>query len=119
MTYQPVLSASSLDGDDVKNPQGEDLGSIKDIMIDTRDNSVAYYVLSFGGFMGMGDKYFALPPESITLDKENKCFILNADKERLKNAEGFDKDNWPNMADPSFRDSLYSYYGYEEKRRAA
>ncbi len=112
MTYQPVLSASSLEGDDVKNVSGEDLGTIKEIMIDTQTNTVAYYVLSFGGVLGMGDKLFALPPEAVSLDKAKKCFILDVDKERLKSAEGFDKDNWPNMADPSFRQSIYDHYGY-------
>lgn len=122
MNYSsPLLSASSLDGDTVKNAQGEDLGNIKDIMIDTETGEVAYYVLSFGGFLGMGDKLFAIPPQSISVDTEEECLVLNVDKERLEDAPGFDKDNWPNMADPSFRDEIYSYYGYsqEDTRRAA
>lgn len=105
-----VLSASTLNGDNVKNTQGDDLGNIKDIMIDASNNTVAYYVLSFGGFMNMGDKLFALPAQSLTLDTVNKCFILNATKEQLEKAKGFDKDNWPNFADKSFRDSLNSHY---------
>lgn len=117
MNYNnPLLSTSSLNGEDVKNAQNEDLGNIKDIMIDTQTGQVEYFVLSFGGFMGMGDKYFAIPPQAMTIDTEDKCMILNVDKERLKDAPGFDKDNWPNMADLSFRDKVYSHYGFEYRQ---
>lgn len=113
-----VLSASSINGDDVKNAQGESLGEIKDIMICTDTNEVQYYVLSFGGILGMGDKLFAIPPEAMSCNTEDECFVLNVDKETLENAEGFDKDNWPNMADPSFKTNLYSHYGINQKRAA-
>ncbi len=115
---KPLLSSSSLTGDSVKNAQGEDLGDIKDIMIDTETGQVVYYVLSFGGFMGMGDDYFAIPPQALTVDTEKEQMILNVNKEQLEKAEGFNKDNWPNMADESFRTSTYSNYGYEYKRAA-
>ena len=113
-----VLSASTIEGNDVKNRQGEKLGTIKDIMICTTDNDVQYYVLSFGGFMGLGDKLFAIPPEAMECDTKNECFILNISKEQLEDAEGFDKDNWPNMSDPQFRDRIYGYYGYEYRQAA-
>ncbi len=108
-----VLSASSLTGDSVKNAQGDDLGDIKEIMIDTENGQVQYYVLSFGGFMGMGNKLFAIPPQAMDVDTENECMVLNLDKETLKNAPGFDDDNWPSMADETFRNKVYGYYGYE------
>ncbi|SDZ95490.1 PRC-barrel domain-containing protein [Microbulbifer marinus] len=114
MPVHTVLSASSLEGDSVKNRQGEDLGTIKEIMLDTESHSIAYYVLSFGGIMGLGDDLFAIPPEAMRLDAKNKCFILSVDKEKLKKAEGFDKDNWPNMADPKFRSNIYSQYGVQQ-----
>jgi len=115
MTNQILMSASTLNGDDVKNAQGEDLGHVKDIMLDTENNRVAYYVLSFGGILGMGDKLFAIPPEAMKLNTNDKCFILNIDKERLKKAEGFNKDQWPNMADPTFRSNLYQHYGIADR----
>lgn len=118
-TNKCILSASSLDGNDVKNAKGEDLGNIKDVMICTATNEVEYYVLSFGGILGLGDKLFAIPPEALTLNTEDDCFVLNVDKERLKNAEGFDKDNWPNFADPTFKQSVYDYYGYTNTTRRA
>ena len=115
MTNQNLMSASSLSGEDVKNTQGESLGDVKDIMLDTENNRVAYYVLSFGGLFGLGDKLFAIPPEAMKLNTNDNCFILNIDKDRLKEAEGFNKDKWPNMADPTFRSNLYQHYGIKDR----
>ncbi|QIL88702.1 PRC-barrel domain containing protein [Microbulbifer sp. SH-1] len=114
MANHTLLSASSLEGDQVKNRQGEDLGEIKEIMIDTETHSVAYYVLSFGGVMGIGDDLFAIPPEAMRVDTAEKCFILNVDKKLLKSAEGFDKNNWPDLTDPKFRQDLYGHYGISQ-----
>ena len=67
--------------------------------------------MSFGGFLGIADKLFAVPWKALKLDTENKRFILNVDKERLEAAPGFDKDDWPNMADPNWQNTINSYYG--------
>ena len=115
MSHQTLMSASNLNGDDVKNSQGESLGHVKDIMIDTENNSIAYYVLSFGGVLGMGDKLFAIPPEAMKLEANHEHFVLNIHKDRLKDAEGFNKDNWPNMSDPTFRTNLYNHYGVTDR----
>lgn len=109
--FRRVMSAGSLSGDQVKNDAGEDLGKIKDIMIDVRSGRIAYAVLSFGGVLGVGSKLFALPWHILTLDEDEKHFVLTVDKNTLKNAPGFDKDNWPDMADPAFGSKIYSYYG--------
>ena len=106
-----VMSASTLAGDKVRNPQGENLGDIKEIMLDTESGHVAYAVLSFGGVLGMGEKLFAVPWNALRLDTEDKCFILDATKEQLKDAPGFDKDNWPNMADRAWGHRIHEYYG--------
>lgn len=105
-----ILSSSSLSGNPVKNEQGENLGKIEDFMIDTNTGDVVYSVLSFGGVMGVGDKLFAVPVEAMRLDTEDECFILNESKERLKNAPGFDKDNWPEAGDSKWHDSVRTYY---------
>ena len=106
-----LLGADTLIGNDVYNQQDEDLGDIKEIMLDTRTGRVGYAVLSFGGFLGMGEKLFAVPWSALTLDSENKRFVLNVGKDRLKNAPGFDKDSWPNMADKTWADDVHAYYG--------
>ena len=110
MTNPTVLSSSTITGDDVRNPAGEDLGSIKDLMIDLATGTVRFAVVSFGGFLGMGNKLFAVPFEALLLDTDKKCFVLNVDKAKLENAPGFEPDNWPNFADPTFADSVSSYY---------
>ena len=115
MLNKQLLSALMLNGNDVKNAQGENLGHVRDIMLDTVNNRIGYYVLSFGGWLEVGDKLFAIPPEAMKVNMEDKSFILNVDKENLKNAEGFDKDNWQDMADSTFRSNLYSHYGITDR----
>jgi sporulation protein YlmC with PRC-barrel domain len=107
-----AISANSVIGDAVVNRQGESLGKIEDLVIDPLSARVDYAVLSFGGFLGMGDKLFAVPLEALQLSREEKRFILDVEKERLKNAPGFDKDNWPDTSDRAFGTKVYSYYGY-------
>jgi sporulation protein YlmC with PRC-barrel domain len=109
--YRRVLSASTLDGDSVKNSADEDVGTIKEVMIDIPSGRVAYAVLSVGGFLGIGNRLFAVPWGALTLDEDRKYFILDVDKTRLENAPGFDKDNWPDMSDPSWGEQVYRYYG--------
>jgi sporulation protein YlmC with PRC-barrel domain len=106
-----VLSASSLASHSVKNKLGEDLGSVKEIMIDVPSGRIAYAVLSFGGFLGMGNKLFAIPWEVLTVDEDRKCLVLDADKATLEKAPGFDKDHWPDMADSRWGTQVYTYYG--------
>uniref|UniRef100_E6PJU7 PRC-barrel n=1 Tax=mine drainage metagenome TaxID=410659 RepID=E6PJU7_9ZZZZ len=106
-----LMGADTLIGTDVHNEQADNLGEIKEIMLDMRSGRVEYAVLSFGGFLGMGEKLFAVPWGALKLDADHKYFVLNVDKERLKSAPGFDKDNWPNMVDPTWATSIHSYYG--------
>ena len=111
--YPKVLSSSTISSDHVKNASGEDLGKIEDLMIDLDSGRVAYAVLSFGGFLKMGNKLFAVPWEALKVDTANKQFLMNVDKKVLENAPGFDKDNWPDMADPTFGARIYKHYGYK------
>lgn len=113
-TVRPMaLSASSLIGDGVVNPQGEDLGKVEEIMLDIRSGRVAYAVLSFGGFLGLGEKLFAVPWDAMVLDTNRQVFVLNVEKETLKNAPGFDNDSWPLTGDTDWLASIYDYYGYK------
>lgn len=114
-----LLSASSISGTNVINLQGENIGNIKDLMIDWKNGKVVYAVLSFGGFLGLGDKLFAIPLESFTFESPNhtEYALLNVDKEKLENAPGFDKDVWPQNADYTFIDSVYAHYGYQPYSR--
>jgi sporulation protein YlmC with PRC-barrel domain len=106
-----LMGAHTLTGNNVVNHKEEDLGEIREIMLDMRTGKVAYAVMSFGGFLGMGDKLFAVPWTALTLDTVNERFVLNVDKDHLANAPGFDKDAWPDMSDSAWVNELHSYYG--------
>jgi len=118
-----VLSASTLSGDTVRNAAGDDLGSVKEIMVDIPSGRVAYAVLSFGGFLGMGDKLFAVPWSALTVNEDEKCLILDINKRTLETAPGFDKDNWPDMGDIEWSSRVFQHYGvgvyWEEEQKKA
>lgn len=102
----------SLIGMRVVNNSREDLGKIEDVLLDTRNNRASYAILSFGGMLGLGDKHFALPWEALVFDMTQKLAIIDVEKERLKNAPGFEKDAWPDVADAAWGERVYTYYGY-------
>lgn len=106
-----LMGADTLVGNDVYNKKSEDLGDIKEIMLDMRSGRIGYAVLSFGGFIGIGEKLFAVPWDALTLDTQNKRFTLDVAKDRLETAPGFDKDDWPDMADPTWEKGIHAYYG--------
>ncbi|MGZ5201890.1 MAG: PRC-barrel domain-containing protein [Telluria sp.] len=114
-----LMGADTLLGDSVVNGSDEDLGDIKEIMLDMQTGQVAYAVLAFGGFLGMGEKLFAVPWQALHLDTVNKRFVLNIDKDRLKNAPGFDKDSWPDMSDMTWASQIHSFYGTDPMRHGA
>jgi sporulation protein YlmC with PRC-barrel domain len=105
-----IMAASSFEGEAVVNLQGETVGEIEEIMLDVRGGRIAYAVLSVGGFLGIGERYFAVPWQAFTMDADNHRFILDVDPERLKNAEGFDKDHWPSMAEQSWAVRIHDHY---------
>jgi hypothetical protein len=79
-------------------------------MIDLDSGRVVYAVLSFGGFLGMGDKLFAIPWKALTVDMSEKRFVLDVERKKLEQAPGFDKSDWPNMADRTWGEGVYKYY---------
>jgi sporulation protein YlmC with PRC-barrel domain len=119
-TQQDVVRASDLRSLAVYGSSNEKLGKIEDLVVDPASGHIRYAVLSFGGLLGIGDKYFALPWKDIHVvpkgsssagtQKEAYC-TLDVSKESLKNAPGFDKHHWPNFADNSFVKDIDSYYG--------
>ncbi len=105
-----LLSATTLEGTEVTNPSGENLGDIKDLMIDVTSGRVAYAVVEFGGLFGIGSKLFAVPMQALKQNARDKCFILDATKEALENAQGFDKDHWPDFADRKWQTTVHEHY---------
>lgn len=102
--------ATELLGRKVVNDNNEDLGKIEEIVVDAANGRVIYGVLSFGGFLGIGDKLFAIPWQSLELSGDGKAYVLSVDKDRLQNATGFDKGHWPNFADERWGTTTYAYY---------
>ncbi len=104
------VKASSIIGTDVVNAKGDDLGDIKEVVIDPRTGRVAYAVVAFGGFLTMGEKLFAIPFSSFKYDHVENEYVLDISKERLEAAPGFDADQWPSMADEKWNRDVYKYY---------
>jgi sporulation protein YlmC with PRC-barrel domain len=118
-----LFKASELIGKEVRNNADEKLGKIDEIALDITDGRIAYAVLSFGGFLGMGDKLFAVPWDALQLKPRDRTkdseliFVFNVDKDRLKGAPGFDKNAWPDMADTTWSTGIHKYWEKESALR--
>ena len=89
------LTASSIIGDKVHDEEDAHMGDIKDIMIDLTNGKIDYYVVEFGGFLGIGRKYFAIPSGMLQVHPEKKIFVFTGSKEMLDKAPGFNHWHWP------------------------
>ncbi|MFZ6846480.1 PRC-barrel domain-containing protein [Undibacterium sp. RuTC16W] len=105
-----LMGANTLIGNHVHNPQEEHLGEIKEIMLNMRTGQIAYAVLASGGLFSIGEKLFAVPWSALKLDTANKRFVLNIKKERFENAPGFNSDQWPDMADSNWAETVRTFY---------
>jgi len=95
---------------EVKSPSGEDLGKLEEVVADAERGQLAYGVISFHkGFM-KGDKYFAVPWQTLELAKDDRTLLLDANKSMIENASAFDKNNWPNMADKRWGASVHAFF---------
>lgn len=104
------LTATTIIGDKVYNHLDENLGDIKDIMLDLSEGKIEYVIIEFGGFLGIGEKFFAVPFEALKLDTSRHAFILNQKREVLENAPGFDKNHWPETNSHNM-EKTYAYWG--------
>jgi sporulation protein YlmC with PRC-barrel domain len=107
-----VFRTSNLEGMKVRNLEREDVGTIHDLVLDAEKGKIEYAAVSVGGFLGIGDRLFAIPFGALTLkhDQDETYFVLDVSKEKMKAAPGFDKDKWPNVADPQWREQIDKYY---------
>ena len=97
-----IVPAAKLLGGKVRNPAGEDLGKIEELMVDTPTGQVEYVVIAFGGVMGIGEKLFAVPWRALAPIEGTHEFVLDIDRRRMEESPGFDSNHWPDMADPAF-----------------
>lgn len=101
------LTATTILGNKVYNSENEKLGDVKDLMLNLTNGKVEYVVIEFGGFLGIGEKYFAVPFELLELDTDRHAFILNQKRETLEKAPGFDKDHWPETNSHATKSTAY------------
>ena len=102
--------ASKVIGTNVEDESGNKIGDIKDVVLDRKSGQVAYAVVDFGGWLGMGDKYFAVPWKSLKSGSNDRYVLNDVSKDTLKKAPGFDKDHWPDMASASWnRENAQAY----------
>ena len=118
-TSGDTIRVSELIGANIYDPRGEDIGDIDDIVIDA-SGKVRYAAVSYGGFLGIGDKLFAVPFDAFKTKRDDDgdfYLTLNVTEEQLEGAVGFNDDNWPNFADKSFTDRLDKMYRVEREPR--
>ncbi len=110
-TGAKLIAASKVNGTSVYNTAGEKLGSVYDVMLDKTSGKAEYAIMSFGGFLGIGDSYHPLPWQSLTYDERQGGYVVNIDRYRLEGAPAYsdaDQDRW---ADPAYGRQIDAYYG--------
>jgi len=111
-TTEPrIIRTANITGVEVRNREAQKLGSIQDLVIDVRRGRVAYAALSFGGFLGIGDKLFMIPWSALVYDSVLNEFLLDIDRDALEKAPGFDRNHWPDMADQVYGAEVHRHYG--------
>ena len=106
-----LIASDKVEGTAVMNRGGEKLGTIDHVMIDKMSGKVAYAVMSFGGFLGIGDRYHPLPWNVLTYDTGQGGYVVDLDKARLEGAPSYARDEMPNMADRDWGRRVHDYYG--------
>ena len=106
-----LISAEKVDGTAVYNPQGDQMGHIKTVMINKRNGRVAYAVMSFGGFLGIGEDYHPLPWDVLTYDTRYGGYVVDLDRNRLANAPRYAAGSEPDWNNREYQDKVRRYYG--------
>ncbi len=105
-----LISSNKVEGTPVYNPMGERLGKVHHLMIDKYTGQVAYAVMSFGGFLGMGEKYYPLPWEMLTYDTRMGSYVVDLDRGKLENAPSYTSGDAPNWSDRSYTARIDNYW---------
>lgn len=107
----PVHKSSDIVGMPVKSPEGKEIGTINEVVLDLKSGQIKYVAVSFGGFLGFGNKLFAFPWKAIKITHKSneRHFELAVSPEQLKTAEGFDPDKWPEELDARWQRMIDQY----------
>jgi uncharacterized protein YrrD len=109
ITTGSLIAGQNVEGTTVFNLAGDKLGTVEDIMIDKVSGRAIYAVMSFGGFLGMGEKFHPLPWATLKYDEQKGGFVVNLDKKLLQGAPNYDVDSdfeWT----PDYGRKVDSYY---------
>jgi sporulation protein YlmC with PRC-barrel domain len=108
--HSPAICASKVIGTNVKDPTGKKIGEVEDVVLDKQSNSILFAIVSFGGFLGMAEKYHPLPWTSLTYDQDENAYVVAYTKEQLQAAPAGSVDELTQKGVVSTRDQTYSYY---------
>ncbi|MCE3249497.1 MAG: PRC-barrel domain containing protein [Geminicoccaceae bacterium] len=111
METSTLISADKVECTAVYNREGDKLGSIQTVMIDKVSGKVAYAVMSFGGFLGIGDRYHPLPWDVLTYDTSQGGYVVDRDRSMLEGAPTYGTSETPNWGDPGWNQQVHDYYG--------
>jgi sporulation protein YlmC with PRC-barrel domain len=106
-----LIAASKVNGTNVYNRAGEKLGSVYDVMLDKRSGKADYAIMSFGGFLGIGDSYHPLPWDQLTYDTSMGGYVVNLDRARLEGAPSYAASDTTTWDDPEYGRRVNDYYG--------
>jgi len=106
-----LIGADQVQGTYIYNPAGDSLGSVEDVMIDKVSGRIAYAVVGFGGFLGMGNRHYPLPSETLKYDPNMGGFVVNLDKRTLEGAPSYTDADTVGWDDPTWGKGVYDYYG--------
>jgi sporulation protein YlmC with PRC-barrel domain len=104
-----AVAAGALKGERVHNYAGEDLGKVDDLVLDLGSGRIAYVIISLGGFLGIGDKLFAVPWELFAERPGEPRLFLDVDRQMLVDAPSFERSKWPDMGD-AWAAAIHSHY---------
>ena len=110
-SYQTVYKASDLDGMKVKNSSDEAMGKVEDLVVGLPAGRIGFVILSPDSKLDLGNNFYALPPDALTLSSDRKTLVSDISKDKLTAAPHFTKDNWSQISDPQFAAQVYQYYG--------
>ncbi len=109
--HRTIIAADKVVGTEVYNTAGEHLGEIQDVILDKVSGKVVYAIMSFGGFLSIGEKYHPLPWSTLKYDTERGGYVVPLTRERLENAPMYGADGEPDWSDRTYGKRIYDYYG--------
>lgn len=107
---QRLYRGTRIIGSTVRDAKDKKIGVIKDLVLDSQRGEIAYAAVSFGGVMGVGEQYHAIPWTALEPSDDGRFYVLRVDKETISRAPAFDKARWPDVTDGAWRAETDRYW---------